>query len=728
MTTTSLGDPLVGALLGGRYQILQRLARGGMATVYRATDMRLSRVVAVKVMHEGLGEDDDFTRKFDREARSAAKLSHPNVVSVFDQGHDGGRPYIVMEYVAGCTLRNLIAQDAPMAPERALELIDLMLSALAAAHGGGLVHRDIKPENVLLSDRGQLKVADFGLARAVTSQTATATQGVLIGTVSYLPPELVLHGKADTRSDIYSTGVVLFELLTGSKPYTGETPIQVAYAHVHNQVPAPSTRLDTSWQTSREAIPPYLDALVRAATQREPDRRPGDARQFQLMVRKAGRALAAGVMDDPALTAEFSRGFIDLGGAQTAWGTARPAPVSHPISPMSALSPHSPVSPPGAHHQAPHRSTSHQPAQSQRASQHPPAAPPTRHQPAVRRTPPGTRHERTCRPDAAGRRRPSNGDLASATGRRGAAGGHLVEHHHQPPPETIRRRRLLPLIALVLATIVATTAWWFLDGRFVATPALPGLTEVDAERAAGEQGLSLRIDQAYSETAPAGTVVATRPLPGADVTRGGTITAIVSRGPERFAMPPVVSLTKDAATVALAEHNLAVGTVNEDWHEDIEPGLVSASSVEPGTQLRRDARVDLTLSKGARPIGIANQVGRPAKDAQATLERAGFAVVVKTANSAQVAEGSIISQQPGGGVGHRGDTVTVVRSLGPVMVKVPEVKAMRTPEAVEALTRAGFRIDTRPGENHLGLGYALRTDPSSGQEAAQGATITLFEI
>ncbi|MDO5682641.1 MAG: protein kinase, partial [Propionibacteriaceae bacterium] len=302
MTTTSIGDPLVGVLLDGRYQILERLARGGMATVYRATDMRLARVVAIKVMHDGLGEDKDFIRKFDREARLAAKLCHPNVVGVFDQGHDAGRPYIVMELVEGCTLRNVIAKDTPMEPLRALELIDLILAALCAAHENGMVHRDIKPENVLISARGQLKVADFGLARAVSAHT-TATQDVLIGTVSYLPPELVLHGKADTRSDVYATGVVLFELLTGTKPYTGETPIQVAYAHVHNRIPAPSTRLDTHWQVSRNGIPPYLDALVCAATQREPEKRPADAREFRVMVRSAIEALSRGIMDDPALTA-----------------------------------------------------------------------------------------------------------------------------------------------------------------------------------------------------------------------------------------------------------------------------------------------------------------------------------------------------------------------------------------------------------------------------------------
>ena len=245
VTMTTVGDPLVGRVLDGRYEIHERLARGGMATVYRAVDTRLTRTVAVKVMHVGLGDDAEFARKFDREARAVAKLSHPNVVSVFDQGRDiegsNSRPYIVMEYVAGQTLRDVLNREAPMAPSRALEIMEPVFAALAVAHDAGLVHRDVKPENVLISERGQIKVADFGLAKAISSQTSTATQGLLIGTVSYLPPELVMSGKADARSDVYSAGVVLFELLTGRKPHTGETPIQIAYAHVHRDVPPPST-------------------------------------------------------------------------------------------------------------------------------------------------------------------------------------------------------------------------------------------------------------------------------------------------------------------------------------------------------------------------------------------------------------------------------------------------------------------------------------------------------
>jgi len=664
VTTTSIGDPLVGVLLDGRYQILQRLARGGMATVYRATDMRLGRVVAVKVMHDGLGEDDDFIRKFDREARLAAKLSHPNVVAVFDQGHDAGRPYIVMELVQGCTLRNVISTDTPMEPLRALELIDLILAALCAAHENGLVHRDIKPENVLISDRGQLKVADFGLARAVSAHT-TATQGVLIGTVSYLPPELVLHGKADSRSDVYAAGVVLFELLTGTKPYTGETPIQVAYAHVHNQIPPPSTRLDTHWQVSRNGIPPYLDALVLSATQREPDLRPTDAREFRAMVRRAIDALSHGIMDDPALTAQFtSRAFADR--------SAHPEGVE----------------------------------ESGTAQQISPQSPPTVPQPVVGGSAPEPERPRKRRESHPRVRRPATA----------------------PSPVALRRRRLVTLVMLIVVTVTGAGAWWMLDGRYVTTPTLTGLSQADAVRAADEQGLVLESAQDFSESVPAGVVISTEPAAGTDVLRGGTVAMTVSRGPERFAMPRVIGLSKDDAEKVLVEKNLAVGTVKEDWHEEIAAGLVSETSAESGTPMRRDARIDLTLSKGPRPIQIANQTGRPAAEAQSALESAGFHVVVKTAHSTSVPVGNVISQDPAGGTGHRGRTVTIVRSLGPAMVKVPDVRALPVKDATDQLTRAGFKVETQKSEDSLDIGYVQRTDPEGGQEALQGSTITLFVI
>lgn len=694
-TTTSIGDPMVGVLLDGRYQILERLARGGMATVYRATDMRLGRVVAVKVMHDGLGEDDDFARKFDREARSAAKLSHPNVVAVFDQGHDVGRPYIVMEYVRGCTLRNVISADAPMEPLRALELIDHILAALCAAHENGLVHRDIKPENVLISERGHLKVADFGLARAISSHTATATQGVLIGTVSYLPPELVLHGKADTRSDVYSTGVVLFELLTGTKPYRGETPIQVAYAHVHNRIPAPSTRLKTSWQVSRRnGVPPYLDALVLAATQREPDRRPHDAREFRSMVQRALAALSQGVMDDPALTRHFKARFVDLEDTEPhEYGPHEYKPHEHKEESAAVVEP-AVVEPEDSEElDRGEDSVEEAPRKPRRRS----SDSPTRVRPPRRGTP-------ARRPAATPRRRPAPGVVL------------------------LRRRRLATLLLLIVLTVSGSGAWWLLEGRFVPTPALTGMARDEAVKTVEGQGLGVQSSEAFSETVPAGVVISTDPAAGADVLRSGTVSMVVSKGPERFAMPRVIGLSQDDAAKVLAEANLAVGTVNEDWHEELAPGLVTQASADPDELLRRDTRIDLTLSKGPRPIRIANQAGRPADQAQSTLENAGFRVVVKTAHSPTVPAGQVISQNPASGTGNRGNTITLVRSVGPAMIKVPEVKALPTQQAVDQLTKAGFKVETKNGDDFLNLGYVQRTDPPAGKEAPEGSTITVFVI
>lgn len=300
-------DPHVGRVIDGRYRIDGRIARGGMAGVYEAHDLRLDRTVALKIMHAGLGDatagEEDFAARFVREARTAAKLSHPHVVSVFDQGEDGGTVFLAMEYVAGHTLRDVIAKEAPMAPERAMDLLAPVIEALAVAHRAGLIHRDVKPENVLISDDGRVKVADFGLAKAVSAETQhTATGGVLLGTVSYLAPEVVSEGRADARADVYAVGVMLYELLTGAKPHSGDSPIQVAYAHVHHDVPAPSATVS--------GIPDYVDALVARTTARDASLRPADAGVLAHHAHRVGSALADRLPSDPELVADLAPGRV----------------------------------------------------------------------------------------------------------------------------------------------------------------------------------------------------------------------------------------------------------------------------------------------------------------------------------------------------------------------------------------------------------------------------------
>jgi serine/threonine protein kinase/beta-lactam-binding protein with PASTA domain len=259
---------MIGRLLDGRYQIRSRIARGGMATVYLATDLRLERRVAIKVMHGHLADDSQFKERFIQEARSAARLAHPNVVNVFDQGQDSDMAYLVMEYLPGITLRDLLHEHHVLTTDQTLDILEAVLAGLAAAHKAGIVHRDLKPENVLLADDGRIKIGDFGLARAASANTATGA--ALLGTIAYLSPELVTRGIADTRSDIYAVGIMMYEMLAGEQPFKGDQPMQIAYQHANNAVPAPGIK--------NPKVPHELDELVLWATSRDPEQRPRDAR------------------------------------------------------------------------------------------------------------------------------------------------------------------------------------------------------------------------------------------------------------------------------------------------------------------------------------------------------------------------------------------------------------------------------------------------------------------
>ncbi|MEU5526797.1 Stk1 family PASTA domain-containing Ser/Thr kinase [Micromonospora chersina] len=315
---TQVADTLLGSLIDGRYRIRGRVARGGMATVYTATDERLERTVAVKIIHptqapEARARMAGFVARFTDEAKTIARLTHPNVVAVYDQGSHAGLPYLVMEYVRGRTLRDVLAERRRLSPDEALAIAEQMLAAIAAAHRAGLVHRDVKPENVLVAEAptggttslvdSVVKVADFGLARAVEASAEEENGNQLMATVAYVAPELVTQGHADPRTDVYSAGIVLFEMLTGRVPYDGDRPVEVAWQHVDRDVPAPSTLVP--------ALLPVLDALVARATRRDPAARPADAGALLTEVQAARDELSNShtavlrqVSDDTAVIAQ----------------------------------------------------------------------------------------------------------------------------------------------------------------------------------------------------------------------------------------------------------------------------------------------------------------------------------------------------------------------------------------------------------------------------------------
>lgn len=668
-------DPLEGRLLEGRYRIVRRIAKGGMAGVYEGLDTRLDRQVAIKVMHANMGDDEQFVSRFVREARAAARLSHPNVVAVYDQGEDQGTVYLVMEYVPGQTLRDLIREESPMRPARALALIEPVLAALASAHRAGLVHRDVKPENVLITQGGAstgtvVKVADFGLAKAVSADTQHTATGVLIGTVSYLSPEVVVHGRADERADVYAAGVVLYELLTGCKPHEGETQIQVAYKHVHHDVPPPSALVP--------GIPGYVDALVARATARDRDQRPADAGVLLHQVHRVIHAVNDGVLDDPELEADLRPlvvsapleveveadrdGLVDIEDPEQELDDILPFLVEHHTQEIQ------------------------------------PEPPPVfAEPPPITRLPP-------ARPDV-----PRAAD--------------------QAPPRRSRRGPVLFVLALLLVVGLGVGAWWFGEGRYTTTPGVLGMNEAKALETLKDAGLSGEAGEpAYSETVPAGEVISSDPEPGERIVNGGTVTLVLSQGKERYQVPPLKGLNLDAAQDAILAAHLTYGKATERWHETVPAGVVLSSDPKAGSRQKPDTTVNVDVSKGRRPRTVKDWTGRSAARAEEQFERKGLVVAREEVHSDTVAAGLVVSQTPASGTLFKGDTVTLIVSKGPELVEVPNVVAQGVDSAKADLESRGFKVNIEESDNYLGLGFVFSQDPGSGQSIPKGSTITLYLI
>jgi serine/threonine-protein kinase len=644
----TLSDPLVGRLLDGRYQVGRRLARGGMATVYEALDTRLERTVAIKVMHSTLAADPAFVSRFIREARSAARLSHPNIVAVYDQGTDGDATFLAMEYVDGVTLRDVLRQRGALNVADALAIMEQILGALAAAHRGGIVHRDVKPENVLLTSDGRVKVADFGLARAVTGagSVSTLTGNVIIGTVAYLAPELVERGVADARSDVYAAGIVLFEMLTGAKPYVGDSPIQVAFRHVHETVPAPSTLVPD--------LPRELDVLVARATARSPQERLHDASAMLEAVTRAreGRPLLLNPLaplEDGDPTVRTDR-------------TDRTLTVERPAMPPAA----------------------------------PVASPATPAEPVTAAEVEASRNRDAALPPAARRSR--------------------------------RRGWLLLIFVLLLGIALLVGSYWWAIGRYSETPSLVHKTQSQAEQMLAAVGLHAQVTEDFSETVPSGSVISTDPAPHERVLDGGTVTLVVSQGPQRFAVPDVAGMTVEAATEAIEELPLTVSTtLTEEYHDTIATGLVVRTIPPIGEKsLKAGATVSLVVSKGPEPVAVPTVVGKSLADAQAALAAAGLKETHEaTEYSDTVPEGAVVSQSIHDTTALPGTTVELVISKGPQLFAVPDVRGMDKGDAEAKLRQAGFGVKF---SYPLGLPFFNKVrdqNPPPNSMVRRGTTITL---
>ncbi len=606
---TTLQDPLVGQVLDGRYRVDARIAVGGMATVYRGLDTRLDRVLALKVMHPSLAADGSFVERFIREAKSVARLDHPNVVQVFDQGTDGSYVYLAMEYVSGCTLRDVLRERGALQPRAALDILEPVLAALGAAHRAGFVHRDMKPENVLIGDDGRVKVADFGLVRAV--DTVTNTTGAVLGTVSYLAPEQIEQGTADPRVDVYACGVVLYEMLTGGKPHQGESPAQVLYQHLHEDVPAPSAAVP--------GLAYELDELVATATARNPEVRPHDAVALLARAREARAALGPEQLDavpPQALTEDHDNAEDRTSVIPRALTVPRPLPVNEEDEASAAEA-------------AVHRTSRLE-------------TPPAPRRPARRprrvlltvvaavllvlgvgggvwyinsgqftKVPPllaKTETQARQRLDAAGLEVKDVRHAYSDTVARGTV--------ISTDPEAGTRIRSHDSVALTVS-----------DGpETVKVPALKGRPLGEAQRLLRKAGLEPgMVSRAFSDGVPKGSVISTDPEAGTERHAGSAIAVVVSKG-RPVDVPDVTGEDPDEARSDLQDAGLKVTVAPQRINSEYDKGQVAAQTPAGGGKAAEGDTVTLTLSKGPEMVEVPDVTGDSVDDAKKTLQQAGFKV------------------------------------------------------------------------------------------------------
>ena len=620
----TLSDPLVGRRLDGRYRVLGRIGRGGMGVVYRAEDERLDRAVAVKVLRADLAHDPAARARFVTEAKSAARIGHPGVVAVLDQGvdHEGGveTAYLVMELVDGRTLRDVVLDAGALTPGEALKVTAGVLEALAEAHRKGVLHRDVKTANVLVADDGRVKVADFGLARAASpgGQSTTVGMGDLMGTAEYLAPEQLESRTTDARSDVYGVGVMLYEMLTGAPPFTGESPFAIAYKHVHEQVPPPSTRAP--------GLSPSVDALVLDALAKDPDERPDDAGEMLEQLRAVQASLTP---EQLAARPPRPAGAPAPGSTTRIGGTAAAAavPVRGPASTEGHRSrrgllvglvllvlavaaglawyftagPGAYTTTPGVTGRSPQEATS-----------------------VLRAAGLGVDEEQGFSDTVA------QGLVVSSDPGEGG------------------RVRKDGTVTIVVSQGVQ---------RF-AVPEVVGKTRDEAQQLLTGTGLAVGdVSEQFDEKVPDGSVVAAAPAVGQFLPHHTTVEHLVSKGRVPNGVPRGVDQTQDAAQKAITAAGLSVGKITQQVSESVAAGEVISQTPPDGTLFRGDA-VDLVVSSGPPLVTVPAVQGTQVDAARAKLEALGFEVQVN--NVLGGVFGTVRSSDPGAGTSiPKGSTITL---------------------------------------------------------------------
>ncbi|MGF7123882.1 Stk1 family PASTA domain-containing Ser/Thr kinase [Rhodococcus sp. BE178] len=663
------GRRLIGVVLDRRYRIDAPIARGGMSTVYRGMDLRLDRPVAIKVMDPQFAADPQFLARFEFEARAVARLNHPGLVGVHDQGSDGEHAFLVMELVEGGTLRELLRERGPMPPHAAAAVARPVLEALAVAHRAGLVHRDIKPENVLISHSGDVKIADFGLVRAIAASNTTS-RSVILGTAAYMSPEQVTTGTADARSDVYAAGVLMFEMLTGTTPFTGDTSLSIAYQRIDNDVPEPGSVID--------GVPAEFDDLVVRATERDPEERFADAGAMAAELRSVCTQLQL-----PSYRVPAPRRTAQQSGFPTAATTRTPHDAAGPPAPAPAPSENA-TTVMSAPTEGPQSGIQHTKVVTT-ATPRLPESPPESEPPA--------------------------------------------EHGFGDIDAQRRRSRRTVLVWLLVILLVAAGlgfgGWWLGSGRYAAIPAIDGLDTAGATTAIEAAGLSTQTRGEYSNTVAVDALVGTDPAAGAKVPRGSDVTLLVSLGRPTV---PEVSGRGDVSAVetSLRERTFAPVDGGEAFSARVPVGGIAALEPAPGTMLDVGSQVRMIRSKGAPPVDVPNVSGMSEDAARQALDSVGITVRdVQQVFDANVDAGDAIGTDPAVGTSVKaGSSVTLRVSNA---VKVPSMLGRTVGSAKSELARLGLQYEVRQvaGSDRS---LVISQNPGSGDRVAPGGTVTLISF
>lgn len=677
-----------GQVIEGRYRVVSRIADGGMATVYQAVDERLGRPVAIKIMHTQLAQGphrDQFVERFHREARSAAAIANPHIVQVYDTGEFDGLDYLVMEYVHGVNLRYEMNQQGTFSVRETLRIIGETLDGLASAHRAGVVHRDIKPENILLNNRGHVQITDFGLAKTVSQATLSST-GVLLGTAAYLAPEMIEKNQATPQGDLYSVGIMAWEMLAGNVPFTSDNPVTLVFKHVHEDVPS----IATACKGINEGVAAFLAHL----TARAVEARPADASAALAELQRLQSMLAVSDWQYrlPAANVNVSPNIAQAKDAGAPMNEGNPAPPAPPAPPTQQFDDRTRkldrVKP---------NMTTVMPVQQQNVD--PEATTRLSLPPDV---------DANASDDGTTSQSPvvQNGDYGNVGKNKSS------KKHHTP-------LIVAGVAALLLACGAGGWAWWYYQGPgsywtmpqpdgmscsdSVACP-ITGVKWSDYESLLKVSDIEYEVSEEYSDSVAEGNIISTDPANVGDrgsKRRSQKVKVVVSKGVRQATVPSDILDATSAsgkdpinALKKAGFDNVEQTAASDDTYSiDVPQGALLSLSVDPGATLPHNTTITVTVSQGPKPVTMPDIVGKTKDEAQQALDDLRLTTNWTESFDDKIPQGQVISASVNNGdTLHWGDSVDVVVSKGPETITLPNYVGQKASDAKAALEKLGFTV------------------------------------